>query len=97
MAKLTEAQMKRGRERFLAGNVEARQKIEALTQAHADAMYTPLDKLREAETMNELARVAHQSGKDPQELFFSHVADTAAEFEQLCKERNVAIEASLNS
>lgn len=97
MTQLTEAQMKKGRDLFLASNPAALRKVDALTQAEAEAeaMFTSLDKLREAETMKEIARYAHQEGRAPQELFFSLVSETAEEFAQLCEARNAAMKTAL--
>jgi hypothetical protein len=58
-------------------------------------MCTSLVDLRVAETMKEISRYAHHEDKDPQELFFSLVSETAEEFAQLCEARNAAMKSAL--
>lgn len=83
MAKLTDEQMARGREHFLAGYPEIKQQIEALTEDQAEASCTTLGKLRIIETMKALEQAARAAGKDSHELFLSCIADTAEEFSAL--------------
>lgn len=95
MNKLTEEQQAKGRARFLAAHPEIKRKIEALTQAEADAMCTTLEHLRVIETMRALSAVAYENRVDSQELFFSCVADTAEEFAEMVKSRDKAIQKAI--
>jgi len=58
MAKFSDEQLRKGRMRFLAGYADIKRRIDALTQAEADALGITLDDLRESETMRELRDVA---------------------------------------
>lgn len=95
MTKLTDEQKRIGRERFLAGAPEIKEKIDALTEAEADAMFTTLDHLREVETMNALERYARARGMDSVEFFFSCVAETAMEWKSMVDEHKKAIQAAI--
>lgn len=76
--------------RFLAGYADIKRRIDALTQAEADALGITLDDLRESETMRELRDVARIKNVDSSELFWSCIADTAAEFEEMLERRDAA-------
>ena len=99
MPKLTEEQLRRAREMFLASvdGAEARKRIEALTQSEAEFMETSLEKLRAARTLDEIASFAHANRIDSMELLFSLAAHDAEEFSQLCKARNKELKDALGS
>lgn len=90
MKKLSEEKLKRAREQFLLFNEASRLKIAALTEQDAAAMETTLEKLRDAETIKEIAREAHKIGEDTQVLIFSYAAEDANEFGRLYAEWNAA-------
>ncbi|MFP3507519.1 DUF6388 family protein [Burkholderia sp. SIMBA_062] len=95
MDKISADQLAKGRERFLDGHPEIKRKIEALTQAEADALGISLGLLRESETMRELREVARAKGIDSTELFWSCIADTAEEFRAMLERRDASIKRSL--
>lgn len=99
MPKLTEEQMNRAREMFLASvdGAEARKRIEALTQSDAEFMETSLEKLRAARTLDEIASFAHAKRIDSLELLFSLASQDAEEFGQLCKARDEEVKRALGS
>jgi len=94
MTRLTEEQKAKGRKRFLAQNPDIQRKIDAITQAAADAIGMTLESLREHETMKALANYAHTHRRDSQELFFSCIADTAEEFAQMLEKRDQALKSA---
>lgn len=91
MPKLTPAQLNKAVQRFLTANPAAAAPIQSLTQADADFMETSLDELRLQRTIAEIDKLAHEKGCNNMELLFSLVAETAAEFRELCEERQAAI------
>lgn len=95
MAKLSDEQMKKGRERFLAGNPEIKREIDSLNEAVAEAMCTTLERYKEVETMKALEKVARAAGIDSHELFLSCVADTAEELQEMLNARNKSIKSAL--
>ena len=95
MTKLTTEQMATGRTRFLAGYPEIKARIDALTQFEADALGVTLDHLRESETMRALRETAQAKGVDCIELFWSCIADTAAELGDMLARRDEAIKRNL--
>lgn len=97
MTKLTADQLAKGRKRFLDGHPEIKLKIEALTQAEADALGISLDHLRESETMRELREVASAKRIDSTELFWSCIADTAEEFAAMVEHRDAAMTRALGN
>jgi len=90
MAKFTSEQLQKGRTRFLDGHRDIKARIDALTQQEADALGITLEHLREIETMRELRDVAHIKNIDSQELFWSYLADTAAELGEMLERRDAA-------
>ncbi|CAN7630133.1 DUF6388 family protein [Massilia sp. LjRoot122] len=99
MPKLTEEQLNRAREMFLASvdGAEARKRIEALTQSDAEFMETSLEKLRAARTLDEIASFAHTKRIDSMELLFSLASQDAEEFDLLCKAHNEEVKRVLGS
>jgi hypothetical protein len=97
MTKFTADQLAKGRKRFLDGHPEIKRKIEALTQAEADALGISLEHFRESETMRELRNVASAKGIDSAELFWSCIADTAEEFGAMLEHRDAQIKRSLGT
>jgi len=95
MNKPSADQLAEGRERFLAAHPEVRAKIDALSNAEAEAMSTTLEKHREQETTREIEKYARGNDIDPVELMFSLAADTAEEFAQWSEAREKAIKAAL--
>jgi hypothetical protein len=95
MSNFTDEQLAKGRARFLAVQPEVKRRIEALTEAHADALGITLEHLRESETMRELREFARAKGLDSIELFWSCVADTAEEFAEIMERHNEAVKKNL--
>jgi hypothetical protein len=88
VAKLTDEQLAKGRQRFLEGYAHIKARIDALTQAQADALGITLDDLRESETMRELREVARIKNVDSTELFWRWIADTEAELQEMLDRRD---------
>ncbi len=95
MTKFTADQLAKGRKRFLDGHPEIRCKIDAITQAEADALGISLEHLRVSETMRELREVARAKGIDSTELFWSCIADTAEEFGAMLEHRDALIKRNI--
>jgi len=95
MSKFTDEQLAKGRARFLAGQPEVKTRIEALTQADADALGITLEHLRESETMRALRELARAKNLDSMELFWSCIADTAEEFAEIMERHNEAVKKHL--
>lgn len=95
MSKFTDEQLKKGRMRFLAGYPAIKARIDSLTQAEADALGITLEHLRESETMRELREVARLKNVDSTELFWSCIADTAAELSEMLERRDAALKQAL--
>lgn len=97
MPKLTEEQLARARKIFLdsADGVEARKRINALTQKDAEFMETDLEKLKAARTIDEITAFAHSKRIDPMELLFSLASEDADEFARLCKARDKEVKRAL--
>lgn len=87
MPKLTQEQLDRARKMFLASvdGVDAKRRIDALTQDDAVFMETSLDDLRAARTLDEIAAFAHANRIEPAELLFSLASEDVDEFTRLCK------------
>ncbi|MYM82878.1 hypothetical protein GTP44_13030 [Duganella sp. FT50W] len=90
MTRLTDEKLEKGRMRFLAGFPNVKARIDALDQAEADALGITLEHLRESETMRELCEVARLKNVDSTELFWSCIADTSAELEEMLERRDAA-------
>jgi len=97
MPELTADQMAKGRKRFLDGHPDIARRIDALTQAEADALGISLDQLREIETMRDLRNVASAKGLDATELFWSCIADTAQELGAMLEHRDALIKRALGA
>ncbi|KVL93084.1 DUF6388 family protein [Burkholderia stagnalis] len=95
MSKLTTEQLAKGRKRFLDGHLEAKFKIDSLTQRDADALGVSLELLRETETMRELSEVARVKGIDSTELFWSCIADTAEELGAMLERRDALLKRAM--
>lgn len=95
MTELTEEQMAKGRKKFLEGYPKIKARVDALTSSEADALGITLEHLRETETMRELRLVADANCKDSTELFWSCIADTAAELGEMLERRDAAIKRNL--
>jgi hypothetical protein len=93
MPKLTPEQLDRACKLFLASvdGVDAKHRIDALTQADAAFMGTSLDDLRAARTLDEIAAFAHAKRIEPAELLFSLASEDVDEFTRLCEARDEAI------
>lgn len=87
MPKLSQEQLDRARKMFLASvdGVDAKRRIDALTQDDAVFMETSLDTLRAARTLDEIAAFAHANRIEPAELLFSLASEDVDEFTRLCK------------
>ena len=92
---LTQEQLAKGRKRFLDGHPDVRARIDAISQAEADALGITLEMLRETETMRELRLVAQANGLDSTELFWSCIADTADELGEMLARRDANMKRAL--
>jgi len=95
MQKLTEEQMKKGRDRYLASDFKARAVVDALTEREADILGIPLEDHRRIKTMELLRQHANSIGVSPDELFWSLCFDSAEEFNEFVRQRDEAIQRNL--
>lgn len=97
MPKLTEEQLSHATKMFLASDdgVEARKRVQSLTEKDAEFMFTTLDQLKAARTLDEINSFAHVKGVDPMEFLFSLASKDAEEFARLCKAREEEINRAL--
>lgn len=95
MSKFSDEQLAKGRMRFLAGHPDIKARIVSLSQAEADALGITLEHYRESETMRELREVARRQNLDSMELFWSCIADTAAEFGEMLERRDAAVKQAI--
>lgn len=95
MPKLTEEQMKKGRERFLAGHADACAVDDGLSQREADILGIQLEDHRNIKTMELLRTHARSIGAPADELFWSLCFDSTEEFNAFLAENRAAIQRAI--
>lgn len=95
MAKFTDEQMEKGYTRFLRAHPSIENRIDGLTQAEADALGITLKELRDTETMRELQAIAKAKRVDSSDLFWSFVADTREEYDEMVAARDKAMKEAI--
>ncbi|WP_413460153.1 DUF6388 family protein [Herbaspirillum huttiense] len=86
MARFTQQQRNKARERFLAEHPEIKRHIDSITDEYAKNCNSSLEDCRSLETMLAIDDYAEKNGLDDHELFLHYIADSAEEFQRLLAE-----------
>ncbi|MDF3839614.1 DUF6388 family protein [Cupriavidus basilensis] len=92
MSKLTEEQIARGRGRFLADHPQAVDRVNAITQAVADALGEEVTELRRIETAKAMSEAAAAEGIDGFEYLLRYAIDDDDERNRILQQNREAHE-----
>jgi hypothetical protein len=95
MPKLTDAQLAKATQLFLAENPAVAVSLLTVTQAEADILGTSVEEIRKVRTFAAIDKYARECGEDPTKLLFTLAAENREEFDKMWNEHQAEIKKAL--
>jgi transcriptional regulator of nitric oxide reductase len=95
MPKLTEAQLAKATQIFLAENVQVAIALLTVTQTEADILGSSVEEIRNSRVFAAMDRYARERGEDPMKLLYTLAAESSEEFNRMWDEHEAEIQKAI--